>query len=392
MPQISTKPYILVLPSWYPSVADKFYGDFNQRLVEAVSIKVFQIVLYIVGKSDISNTYFTLTTQDNIRTYLVYYPERKNYLGRFLSKLHYLFLQFKFLKLIFKENGLPQITHVYVFWMAGIAALAIKKIYGIPYLITEHFSGFYPKSPADINKNLLPFKYLFKIIMKNASHIITVAQKLKDRVQIWAPQTPITVIPNVVDTSVFTFKPIINNSYFTFVHISSMIPLKNITGLLDGFEIAVKANPMLRLQLVGASPEYVFSKIKSSTILKESVFCIGEVSYHTVKDIMQTSNALIMFSKFESLPCVIIEALCCGLPVITSNVGGCAEIINHENGIIVESENVDSLAVAILDISKNYLNYNKENIAYNAQNLFNYDSVSQQVCTVYNTIKPDFIC
>ena len=276
--------------------------------------------------------------------------------------------------------------------MAGIAALAIKKIYGIPYLITEHFSGFYPKSPADINKNLLPFKYLFKIIMKNASHIITVAQKLKDRVQIWAPQTPITVIPNVVDTSVFTFKPIINNSYFTFVHISSMIPLKNITGLLDGFEIAVKANPMLRLQLVGASPEYVFSKIKSSTILKESVFCIGEVSYHTVKDIMQTSNALIMFSKFESLPCVIIEALCCGLPVITSNVGGCAEIINHENGIIVESENVDSLAVAILGISKNYLNYNKENIAYNAQNLFNYDSVSQQVCTVYNTIKPDFIC
>ena len=392
MSQIFTKPYILVLPSWYPSEAHKFNGDFNQRLVEAVSLKVSQVVLYVVGKPAINRSFFTCTIQDSIKTYLVYYPERKSTTGRIYSKVHYLYLQFKFLKLIFKENGLPQLTHVYVFWMAGIAALVVKKIYGVPYLITEHFSGFYPKSPADINKNLLPLKYLFKIIIKNASHIITVAQKLKDRVQIWAPQTQITVIPNVVDTHLFNYHSIINDTFFCFVHVSSMIPLKNITGLLNGFEIAVKINPLLRLKLVGASPEYVFSKIKSSSLLTKSVSCMGEVSYHTVKDMMQNSNALIMFSKFESLPCVIIEALCCGLPIITSNVGGCAEIINDKNGIVVESENVDSLAKAILEMVNNCSNYNKESIANNARNLYNYDTVSQQVCTVYNTLKPDFIC
>ena len=93
-----------------------------------------------------------------------------------------------------------------------------------------------------------------------------------------------------------------------------------------------------------------------------------------------------------NFPCVIIEALCCGLPIITSNVGGCAEIVNDKNGIVVESENIDSLAKAILEMVKNYSIYNQENIANNAQNLFNYNTVAKQIYRVYNTMKPDFIC
>ena len=387
MPQISTKPYILVLPSWYPSEAHKFNGDFNQRLVEAVSLKVPQIVLYIVGKSDISNTYFTLTKEKNIKTYLVYYPEAKNYLGRFLSKLHYLFLQFKFLKLIFKENGLPQLTHVYVFWMAGIAALAIKKIYGIPYLITEHWTAFYKDSPPDLYKRNFLLRFIFKIIFNNATHFITVAEKLKGRILEWNSKARITVIPNVVDTTKFNYHPKINeNKKFRLVHVSTMRIQKNIIGLLDGYERAILNNPNLELILVGEVPDNVKTKINLSSILKNNIECTGEVEYSTVKDIMNKSDVLIMFSRFENLPCVILEALCCGLPVITTNVGGCAEVIDQTNGLLINNENVNELVKAIEYMISNKITYKSELISQNAIRNFSYNAVAAKVKGVYENM------
>lgn len=379
--------YVLVLPSWYPSEAHKFNGDFNQRLVKAMSSKVEQIVLHIIAKSNITKPYFTLTEEKNIKTYLVYYPLKSTLLGKIYAKLQYFLLHLKFLKLILSQNGKPQLTHVYVFWMAGIFALFLKKILAIPYIITEHSSGFYTNSPADLNQYSFLTKLLFKKIISHSSHIITVAKKLKTRVQLWAPLAKITVIPNVVDTAIFNIKvQKAQQTNFNFVHISSMIPLKNLDGLLSGFEKALQKNHNMHLTLVGRAPECVLNKIKQSVILQDKVICIGEVPYFKVKTEMVNSNALIQFSKFESLPCVILEALCCGLPVITSNVGGCAEVINSSNGILVESENIAQLSQAIHDMALNYNRFDNAKISENACNLFSYNVVANQVYSVYQGV------
>jgi glycosyltransferase involved in cell wall biosynthesis len=43
------------------------------------------------------------------------------------------------------------------------------------------------------------------------------------------------------------------------------------------------------------------------------------------------ADAFILFSRHENFPCVVIEALCCGLPVVASNVGGIAEAVDETN-------------------------------------------------------------
>ena len=65
----------------------------------------------------------------------------------------------------------------------------------------------------------------------------------------------------------------------------------------------------------------------------------GEITYAEVASQMQRASALVMFSRHENFPCVIIEALCCGLPCIATNVGGVPEAVDNKNGIVVESEN-----------------------------------------------------
>lgn len=379
--------YILVLPSWYPSETHKYNGDFNQRLVEALALKVAQIVLYVIAKPDINKFFFTLTTEKSITTYLVYYPLRKGFIGRFLAKIQYFYLYLKFLNLIFKQYGKPQLSHVYVFWMAGIFALFLKKIYAIPYVITEHWTAFYKGSKTELNNFNSLYKWGFKLILKNSSVIIAVANQLKKQILVWSPKSEIVVIPNVVNSLVFNYKPNEKNpNVLKLIHVSSMNCHKNIFGLLDAFEMALQTNNKINLVMVGPVLKPILERVSSSLVLTSKVTFTGEIPYNYVKNQMQSNNALILFSTHENLPCVILEALCCGLPVITSNVGGCAEVINSTNGIVVESENIAQLRNAILDMALNYNKFNNAKISENACNLFSYNVVANQVYSVYQSV------
>jgi glycosyltransferase involved in cell wall biosynthesis len=90
-----------------------------------------------------------------------------------------------------------------------------------------------------------------------------------------------------------------------------------------------------------------------------------------------------MFSRFENLPCVLLEALCCGLPVISTNVGGIAEAVNDENGILIESENIPALANAMQKMIDEYHRYNHEKIAAEASAKYNYTKVGEQIAAFY---------
>jgi glycosyltransferase involved in cell wall biosynthesis len=83
---------------------------------------------------------------------------------------------------------------------------------------------------------------------------------------------------------------------------------------------------------------------------------------------------------------VILEALCCGLPVISSCVGGIPEVIDGENGILVESGNIPDLANAMIQMIENYAEYNRKLIAEKAIAFFNYNTVGKQYSDIYNIV------
>jgi glycosyltransferase involved in cell wall biosynthesis len=93
-----------------------------------------------------------------------------------------------------------------------------------------------------------------------------------------------------------------------------------------------------------------------------------------------------MFSRYENLPCVILEALCTGLPVISTNVGGIREVINEENGILIDSENENKLKDSMNYLLDNFTKFNKEKIAASANEKFNYQSVALQFDEAYKTV------
>jgi glycosyltransferase involved in cell wall biosynthesis len=111
----------------------------------------------------------------------------------------------------------------------------------------------------------------------------------------------------------------------------------------------------------------------------------GEISYDKVGEIVRSASVFITFSNYENQPCSILEALCCGVPVIATKVGGIPEIINSQNGILIEPKNELQLFRAIEKIWKNITNYNQQAIAEDSKNKFSFYTVGEQLSLLYSS-------
>ncbi len=126
--------------------------------------------------------------------------------------------------------------------------------------------------------------------------------------------------------------------------------------------------------------------IEKTGLLNKKIFLRGEISYTEVAKEMQEANALLMFSRFENSPCSIIEALCCGLPVIATRVGGIPELINETNGMLVESLDKKGLIAAMEEMITNYKAYNRKKIAEDAAARFSYPVIGKKLDEVYASL------
>ncbi len=109
----------------------------------------------------------------------------------------------------------------------------------------------------------------------------------------------------------------------------------------------------------------------------ERIHTTGEISYEEVGKELRNADALIMFSYYENMPCVILEALCTGIPVIASDVGGIREVVNPDNGILVEAGKETQLFEAMKEMISNYELYEKDLISQHAKEQFSYQTIGK---------------
>jgi glycosyltransferase involved in cell wall biosynthesis len=69
---------------------------------------------------------------------------------------------------------------------------------------------------------------------------------------------------------------------------------------------------------------------------------------HDVPDLLAASDVLALTSLYEGLPNVVIEAMAMGAVAVATDVGGTAELVQHEvTGLLVQPRDVDGIAMAI---------------------------------------------
>ena len=384
--------YVLILAGWYPSRVDRHTGDFVQRHVRAIALYEKVVVLHLVKDEALGGRKVEIQAcrQGNLVEYIVYYNARGP-LERGISLFRSLYLGQKMVSRIKKEHGIPSLIHVHAVWKAGLLGLWLKKRYGWGFLLTEHWAGYTRQNPWGLHAQHALVRRLYAKVFAATDLFLPVSKAQAGDIQQWFPGVPYEVVYNVVDTDLFHpspsadggVNPSADGGIKKCIHVSTMGYQKNIEGILRVLEQLCAAREDVNITLVGPYTPAIRQALADKGLLDRRVFLTGEISYPEVASLMSASHFLLLFSRYENLPCVILEALCCGLPVIATRVGGIPEVLDNSNGILVDSEREDQLLQALYSMLDGYALYDRPLIANKAAQQFSYPIVGGQLAGIY---------
>ena len=365
-----------------------YTGDFIQRHAKAAALYDQIIVLHVVKAENpffTESTFEEIITEDNLTKHIKYFTcrIRWRFLNRLVSILKYFWLSTKMIETYLQDKDAPKLVHLHVPLKAGLVALWVKRRYKLPYLLTEHY-GIYNSAVEDsFEKRDLLFRYFTKRIIKNAALFLPVSRNMGETINLSLLPKPYTVVYNTVDASLFYHKQN-KPERFKFIHVSGMETLKNVDGIIRCFVKVLQKKFDCELLIVG-KPDKKLQELASDTgFLNKNIFFTGEVSYSMVAAHMQSSSAMVLFSRTENMPCVILEALCCGLPVIATSVGGIPEVVNESNGFLVKSEDETALQQSFVDMLTHYEKFDRASIAEEAKKRFSYEVIGKQLDNLYS--------
>jgi glycosyltransferase involved in cell wall biosynthesis len=382
------------LPRWYPHRYDPMPGLFIERHARSVAEYMRVGVLYIhqddqipSGKKDI-----VITRDEELLQVRIYFGEMTSHfslLRQAVNMYWYLRCHLKGLKIIKKELGRPDLIHVNVLTRLGVLAMLYKWFTGTPYVITEHWTRYL--THMDNFKGRLR-KYLTRKVVRNASAVLPVTDNLRMAMESHRLiNDNYRIIPNVVDMQMFRMEKdeIKDRSVKHFIHVSCFEDKqKNISGILRVLNRLSEKRTDWDCTLIGDGIHFEKLKDYARELGIEGKFAhfTGLRENEELSRLMREADFQVLFSRFENLPVVILESYACGVPVLSTDVGGIKEHMNPDLGVLIQSENEEELEEKInylLDHSQEYL---KEKLRAYAETHFSKEVIGKHLAEVYTSI------
>ena len=124
------------------------------------------------------------------------------------------------------------------------------------------------------------------------------------------------------------------------------------------------------------------NELKKNLNLKNVVF-LGNRPHETLRKIYNIADVSIVPSRREPFGLVALEAMACGTPVIGTNQGGIPDFLKKEVGILVEVEDVEQLAKAILSVLNGEVVFDRSYIAKYVNENHSQDALTNELIDVY---------
>jgi glycogen(starch) synthase len=131
--------------------------------------------------------------------------------------------------------------------------------------------------------------------------------------------------------------------------VGRLVPEKGFDLALRAFAALTASFPVARLIVAGDGPSRPDLERQATELgLRGLVDFIGWIAPDRISELINNATVVVMPSRSEALPSVALEAGMMARPIVASRVGGIPEIvIDHETGLLIDPEDVESLANAI---------------------------------------------
>ena len=341
---------VLYLTPWYPSDKDAMSGLFVQKHVEAVRAQGCDV-----------RVIHSLSLTDTWR-------------------------QWKALR---REGWMPDVVQLNVIQKQGLLALWLKKRYGVPYVIVEHWSGYLPQNGQFMQLSRLK-RSLYQNVAREASMVLTVSDRHAEAMKACGIQNDHwRRINNVVDDFFFIEnQKAKNKNHKTLLHVSCFDErAKNVKGLLRAAKILSEKRQDWQLVLVGTGVDYeeIRSYANELQIPNEFTQWKGELTPQQVAEEFDKADIFVLPSHYENAPVVISESLAKGVPIVSTHVGGIPEMVNKECGILVKPGDDNELEAAMETLLDTYPNYDRERIRQYGQQ-YAFSTVGKKLKTIYEEV------
>ena len=274
-----------------------------------------------------------------------------------------------------QQYGIPDVLHLHVYVATEVAIYASQK-YGIPLIWTEHFSDVARNNISGMERKLIQTLIATSQIRIAVSPFL--ANKLNENFN-----ASFRVLPNVYDSNIFKSNHALDKyDQFTFLSVAYMHPIKNHLRLLDAFELISDIPAVLVLVGIGDMYDRLKKEV-SDRALSSKVRFLGELIPEKVAVEMNRSHALVVSSDFETFNVTVVEALACGIPVISTKCGGPEHIILSDEIGVLTSKTPESLARGMRFVYDNFGKYSPEIIS--GYSLLNYSigAIAKKLTDIY---------
>lgn len=341
----------LFLTPWYPSDKDSMAGLFVQKHVEAVRAQGVDV--RVIHAQTLYDTWS----------------------------------QWRALR---REGWRPDVVQLNVIQKQGLLALWLKRRYGIPYVIIEHWTGYLPEN-GTVKPTGLHTRFMQRVcrkaevVMPVSEHLGKAMQTLGFRAKRWEK------VNNVVDDffyeSTVVRTPAVPKRL---LHISCVDEAhKNIKGILRAVKTLSATHPDLTLTIVGISVDHqkVRAYADALNFPEGMVRWAGEITPREVAKAFDEADIFVLNSNYENAPVVIAESVVKGVPVVSTNVGGIPEMVDAQSGILIAPNDDKQLVEALTRMLDRYGDYKRKEIQKNGAQ-YSFAAVGAQLKAIYCNCVP----
>jgi len=228
----------------------------------------------------------------------------------------------------------------------SMAAVRAKKLYGKPLVVRcGYLLSANAKREGDSGPDLIRKVEYERTCFKAADLCIVTTKRDKSEIvdAYGIDAQSVRVIPNYVNTDIYTLKPTPSKVPGSLVFVGRLSKEKNLFSLLNAVE---RVNNINKLTIVGDGPLREELE-KRSLKIKTDVTFLGRRQSAEIPAIIAAHDIFVICSHYEGMPKALIEAMSLGMPCLGTDVRGIRDIIRHKNNGLLCHTSVEGIAAGL---------------------------------------------